>query len=329
MKSVPRKDLLSNYIKIVSVVSLYWITSISTVFINKTLLSINKLNAPLFVTWTQCIISVLICILLRLISKFTPQINFPKSSPFEQKTIRSILPLSILFILMISFNNLCLSYVGVSFYFISRSLTTVFNVVFTYLILRQTTSRNALICCFIIIVGFWLGVDQESFVGSFSLKGTIFGILGSLFLSLFSIHTKKALPIVGDHILLLSYYNNLYSIVLFMPLMLFNGELEELKNFNFVDSWFWFLTIVGGILGFLIGFVTTLQIQVTSPLTHNISGTAKACAQTVIATFWYEEVRPFLWWFSNFVVLFGSAAYARIKQLEMVTLIKKQNIGNV
>ena len=36
--------------------------------------------------------------------------------------------------------------------------------------------------------------------------------------------------------------------------------------------------------------MTGLQIKVTSPLTHNISGTAKAAAQTVLATQWFNEV---------------------------------------
>ena len=63
---------------------------------------------------------------------------------------------------MITFNNLCLKYVGVSFYYVGRSLTTVFNVAFTYLILGQKTSVRAILCCFIILLGFWLGVDQES-----------------------------------------------------------------------------------------------------------------------------------------------------------------------
>jgi hypothetical protein len=40
-----------------------------------------------------------------------------------------VLPLSIVFVGMISFNNLCLNYVGVAFYYVGRSLTTVFNVV--------------------------------------------------------------------------------------------------------------------------------------------------------------------------------------------------------
>jgi GDP-fucose transporter C1 len=58
-------------------------------------------------------------------------------------------------------------------------------------------------------------------------------------------------------------------------------------------------------------------MQVTSPLTHNISGTAKACVQTVLATYWFNETKPSLWWFSNWVVLGGSAAYAGVRQQEM------------
>ena len=73
---------------------------------------------------------------------------------------------------MITFNNLCLKHVGVSFYYVGRSLTTVFNVAFTYLILGQKTSMRAILCCFIILLGFWLGVDQESNSGEF-FKDTV------------------------------------------------------------------------------------------------------------------------------------------------------------
>jgi len=75
--------------------------------------------------------------------------------------------------------------------------------------------------------------------------------------------------------------------------------------------------VAGRLFGFSIGYVTGMQIQVTSPLTHNISGTAKACAQTVLATQWYSKMKPFLWWISNWTVLFGSAAYTRVRQIEM------------
>lgn len=49
-----------------------------------------------------------------------------------------VLPLSVVFVCMITFNNLCLKYVGVAFYYVGRSLSTVFNVIFTYFILGQS-----------------------------------------------------------------------------------------------------------------------------------------------------------------------------------------------
>lgn len=219
---------------------------------------------------------------------------------------------------MISSNNLCLKYVGVPFYYIGRSLTTVFNVVFSYVLLGQKTSIRCILCCAFIIFGFYLGVDQESVLGSFSLLGTFYGVIGSLMLSLYSIFTKKVLPHVNQEVWLLSYYNNAYSIILFLPLIVINGELAVLWNYQLFNSgYFWMQMFIGGICGFAIGYFTSLQIKVTSPLTHNISGTAKACAQTVIATQWYDETKNWLWWTSNIIVLCSSALYARFKQLEM------------
>lgn len=40
-----------------------------------------------------------------------------------------------------------------------------------------------------------------------------------------------------------------------------------------------------GIMGFAIGLVTVMQVKATSPLTHNISGTAKAAVQVSIFGF--------------------------------------------
>lgn len=101
-----------------------------------------------------------------------------------------VLPLSLVFVAMITFNNLCLKYVGVAFYYIGRSLTTVFNVIMTWfllgkkcwldlvkqihstfiisfnLLIGEKTSMSALACCAVIVGGFWLGVDQEGVAGN-------------------------------------------------------------------------------------------------------------------------------------------------------------------
>ncbi|XP_064073777.1 GDP-fucose transporter 1 [Vanessa tameamea] len=315
-----QSDLCSKYIKIFIVVSCYWIVSIATVFVNKSLLSSQSVNleAPLFITWFQCVVSFTICFTLSKTGGIPGIFNFPIGTPWSKDIVGKVIPLSIMFTLMIATNNLCLKYVGVSFYYIGRSLTTVFNVIFSWILLRQVTSHRCVLCCGFIIFGFYLGVDQEHLLGSFSLIGTIYGVVGSLMLSLYSIYTKKILPIVNQEVWLLSYYNNAYSIILFLPLIVLNGEVDVLLNYNnFNSTYFWIQMVIGGFCGFAIGYVTSMQIKVTSPLTHNISGTAKACAQTVIATQWYNESKNCLWWTSNIIVLASSALYARFKQVEM------------
>lgn len=116
----------------------------------------------------------------------------------------------------------------------------------------------------------------------------------------------------------LALYNNFNATFLFLPLILIFGEVGEVVYFpKLFDMQFWIIMCMSGVFGFAIGYVTGLQIQVTSPLTHNISGTAKAAAQTVLATVYYHEIKSSLWWMSNFVVLLGSGAYTQVKRSEM------------
>lgn len=142
------------------------ITSILTVFVNKALLSSDTMNldAPLFVTWIQCIVSALLSLGLKSFRKSAR----PAASVFSREVAAKVLPLAMLFTAMIATNNLCLKYVDVSFYYIGRSLTTVFNVILSYVLLRQTSSSNCIMCCALIVGGFWLGVDQERIAGNSS-----------------------------------------------------------------------------------------------------------------------------------------------------------------
>merc|ERR1719361_1099175 len=108
-------------------------------------------------------------------------------------------------------------------------------------------------------------------------------------------------------------------------MMLVFGEFPVIWGFDQLFSpTFWLLMTLGGIFGCAIGYVTGLQVKVTSPLTHNISGTAKAAAQTVLATHVNAEIKSFWWWVSNAVVLLGSVAYARVRQLEMASETQRE-----
>ena len=58
--------MLKRYTYILGVVAAYWTVSITLVFVNKSLLSgAQKLDAPLFITCYQCVITVAACYVLR------------------------------------------------------------------------------------------------------------------------------------------------------------------------------------------------------------------------------------------------------------------------
>jgi GDP-fucose transporter C1 len=77
---------------------------------------------------------------------------------------------------------------------------------------------------------------------------------------------------------------------------------------------------LGGLLGASMSLVTAYQIQVTSPLTHNISGTAKAAFQTLIALRIYQNPITAYGGVSVFIVLVGSLMYAFVRRTEMMNV---------
>lgn len=298
---------------IASVVATYWFVSISMVYLNKILMSSDSvsISAPLFITWYQCVVTILVCWVAGKVGEAMQKrgellptsdsgefdankghrrsffSQFPKAQ-YNLEVGKKILPLSIIFVGMISFNNLCLKYVEVSFYNVARSLTIVFNVILSRIILGSPSSAKTLFCLSIVILGFFLGAKGEV---NFTMIGTVFGICSSLFVSLNSILTKKVLPAVDNDHWKLTFYNNVNAVVLFLPLMAYYESETILAAFGkqFVSPSFWAAMSVAGVMGFSIGIVTVLQIKATSPLSHNISGTAKAAFQSMLAFYIWKN----------------------------------------
>ena len=73
------KTLVQRYVHILTVVACYWFVSITLVFVNKSLLSgSTKLDAPLFVTFYQCVVTVAACYAIRATARMFPdRISFP------------------------------------------------------------------------------------------------------------------------------------------------------------------------------------------------------------------------------------------------------------
>jgi GDP-fucose transporter C1 len=79
----------------------------------------------------------------------------------------------------------------------------------------ESTSRNAIIACAVVVFGYVLGVDGEI---NFSWAGVFFGAASSCCLSLYSIFVKKYMAVLNNDSWLLLYYNNVNAMIV-MPLI--------------------------------------------------------------------------------------------------------------
>jgi GDP-fucose transporter C1 len=280
------------------------------------------ISSPFF-RW-QFVVALVLIYIGGIVGKSNPQFKFFAPIEFNQTVAWSIAPVTLIFIGMVVFNNLCLKYVEVSFYQTARSLTICFSVVFTYFILGVSTSTKAIMCCGVVMFGFAVGSFGEI---NFSLMGWGFGIVSSIFVALYGIFVKRALNVLNNDSDILLNYNTMLSIVFLIPFILLNGELQVLLTSPVLrDPYTWVQLTVAGVFGLMINIATYLQIRFTSALTHNISGTVKACAQTILGVLIYQnEISPMAV-MGILLVIGGSASYTYIRKKEQEER-DQQNIG--
>lgn len=313
---------------VAAVVAMYWFVSISLVFINKILLT--GASTIFFITWTQCIVTCFICWICGLLGEKMRRgmaetkdheppsklaaflLTFPKAE-YKPALAVKVLPLSVIFVIMILFNQLTLGLVEVSFYNVVRSLTIVCNAILSAVILKSRISFRTVCCLGIVIIGFIVGVRGEGP----KRAGVVCGVVSSVAVSLNSIYTKKALSHVKNDAWLLTFNNNANACLLFPAIVLYFERTKLIETYDMFTPVFMGCVVMSGVLGFMIGIVTVMQIRFTSPLTHNISGTAKAATQSALAyAYWQNEV-TIMACLGIFLVLFGSSLYTAVKIWEV------------
>jgi len=312
--AVTSEDLWLETRRIVIVVGFYFTVSICLVFLNKNVMS-EDFGFPLFVTWCQLLISIGCVAVLGQLGKSNPMFSMIPPFEFDIEIAQKVMPLAVIFVGMMAFNNLCLYYVEVTFYQVVRSLTVCFTILFTHLILGIRTSPAAIRASFIVVAGFIIGSFGEV---NFSGLGLTFGVVSSCFVSLYSIYVKKIMAAVnGDQWKLLS-YNTVLSLLLMVPFIWLSGEWEGLKENEMLwDLRTWVAIFFTGIFGFLINIAVFMQIKYTSPLTNNISGTLKSCIQTLFAMMIYKNPISFMNAVGIILVIVGSFVYSNVRYTEM------------
>ena len=174
--------------------------------------------------------------------------------------------------------------------------------------------------CAVVVVGFAVGARGEL---QLSVSGLLFGVGSSLAVSLYSILVKQKLALLDHNHWRLLAYNSALAVPIMTPLAAITEWRDAVHSATLYDPQFWLAMLTAALLGFLISVATFMQINYTSALTNNISGTVKAALQTVLAVLFFgNQVTP-LNAAGIVMVIGGSAWYSSIKYNEM----QKNSIG--
>ncbi|KAF7458276.1 Triose-phosphate Transporter family protein [Cryptosporidium felis] len=278
-----------SFMKKTSALLLYGIVSISLVFLNKRIF-VGSFSYPIFTTWVQQVCGMVCYIVAYFLLKLTLGEASPFSKPtFYPERIRLCLPMSGACSMYILLSNICLKYVPVSSYAVTRSLTLLFNVILSMLILKSQFSRTCLLGCGIVILGFIISSFDSS---SLNLNGIIAGATSSLFQSIYTVQIKNVTLNMGDEFQVYWYNALLTSILVPIPMFFFGDyrAFSELLTLAFRDFSIVFGPIVlSGVLNFFLGIVTNWCVHITSPIAYNITGYIKSGVQTTIGIVFNHE----------------------------------------
>lgn len=296
-------------------VSFYMSVSMALVFLNRFVLTDKTEKAGgLFISWFQFVVAYICIIIITIFCPNVPLLNLFPPLRYNFKIVLKVIPVSVTYLLMIGLNNKCLEYVSITGYQIVRSLTILFSIILSFLFQGQKTSLKAMLACMGVVAGFCLGVQGDL---DLTLKGALLGVMSSCFVASYSIVVKQVMGLLDNNQYVLIEYNTPIAIVILTPIVWFNGEFDILMEKR--TTKFWIMQTTAGVVGFVINIAIFLNIKYTTPLTHNLSGTLKACLQTVLAYILFpdsETMTPKKALATVLVIGF-SAYYAAVRRSEM------------
>jgi GDP-fucose transporter C1 len=303
-------------------VTFYMTVSLALVFLNRFVLTDKSEKAgALFISWYQFVVAYICIVLITFLFPNVPVLNLFPPLSYNFDILKKVVPVSLAYLMMIGLNNKCLEYVSVSGYQIVRSLTIMFSIALSYVFQGQKTSIRACFACLGVVAGFVIGCWGDV---DLTLRGLFYGVGSSCFVATYSIVVKKVIGLLDGNEYLLIEYNTPVAIVFLLPFVWYSGEFDILKESRTLK--FWTMQTIAGIVGFIINIAIFLNIKYTTPLTHNLSGTVKACLQTLLAFVFFPAGETMTWLkFIGTVLVIGfSWYYAIVRKAEMAAKIEAE-----
>lgn len=288
---------------------LYGLVSVALVFLNKRIF-IGSFSYPLFTTWIQQVCGMIFYLIAYATLSLFGIDNLVSKPSIEYEKAKDCFPMSLSCTIFILLSNLCLKYVPMSSYAITRSLTLFFNIIFSIFILKQQISTICIFGCGIVILGFIIGSLDSSTLGFY---GILSGTTSSLFQSIYTVQIKSVSKKINDESQVYWYNALTTSFLAAIPIFIFgeHNAFIELYTLDFGEFIIKFGPIlISGILNFFLGIIIIWCIHTTSPIAYNLTGYVKSGAQTLIGVLLNNEELKFSTILGLVMTIGGSAIYS-------------------
>ena len=225
----------------------------------------------------------------------------------------------------------CLEAVDGAVFNLVRGLVLPFAVVLSALFLDRKPSVASLIPVAAICAGFYIGTFSEHTdlgdVGG--VYGVSMGALSSFFAALDLTITKTTLSKHGLYDIL--YVTNAATVLVTLPMILLGTEYDDHLQLEYRHpdlQAFLFKAVVCGILTFLTAVLALLQLNLTSPITHQITTSARGVLQSLLSVVFLGESMPRPQVVSVGIILTGTVGYTYIKDVESRNNTTTTTIGS-
>ncbi|OSD03264.1 hypothetical protein PYCCODRAFT_1467125 [Trametes coccinea BRFM310] len=304
--------------KVAGVVTFYMAAALVMVFVNKAVM-MSSPDLPLLFLLIQLTLAV---VLLHGASIISTKVEIPK---LELKTAKKLAPVTLVNVVGLVFNLLCLRGVDASFFQIARGLQLPLTIIVSSLHGRSLPSKLVISAAAVVSAGFFIGLAPNSISADRlheapSRLSIVYGVLSSLFIAIHAVLIKYSLPHAQNSAIQLAYWQNLGSALLLTPFILLQGELSKLAELTSSPTWnaevFVWGSVVTGVFGFLLCVAGLLSIKITSPVTHMFSSAARSAIQTLLGVWLFNDLLTVNRAVSILVIAAGTMFYTWVKSME-------------
>ena len=199
-----------------------------------------------------------------------------------------------------------------------RGLVLPFAVGLSYLFISPPTTLS-LLPVTVVCIGFYFGTTDSLSIGG--PYGLTIGVLSSFFAALDLTMTKMTLDQYSIYDIL--YVTNLSTVCATIPMIYFGTEYSDhllIAGMTHVEEHqlhsFLYKALVCGVLTYVSAILALIQLDITSPTTHQITTSARGVLQTVLSVYYLDETIAMPQIISILVILGGSIGYTLVKESE-------------